>query len=90
MMLFMIMLLLGMYMYFVSASVVHVIVRKEIDQDITRVSSKLSDLEASFITAKQAIDEDTITRHGFVFSHDSKTYITKAPSSLVLATGDEI
>lgn len=88
-MVFVVFLLFVTYVYFVSASIAHVIVRKEIDRDITGVSSYLSDLEAEFIVAKQAIDEETIRQHGFALDATSKVYITRRPSSLVLVTGDE-
>lgn len=85
-----IMVLFGAYMYFVSASVVHVIVRKEVDREISQMSSHISDLETRYIEAKQAFNEEHIAALGFTVAAPEKIYIMKVPSSLVLATENEI
>ncbi|MBI4086475.1 hypothetical protein HY416_00630 [Candidatus Kaiserbacteria bacterium] len=77
--------LFGLYVYFISASVVHVIARKEVDREITYLHSHISDLESSYIDAKQAIGEDTIGQYGFVPA-PKKVYVVKAPDNLVLLT----
>ena len=79
-------LLFSAYIYFVSASIVHVIVRKEIDRDIVAQKSNISDLEAAFIVAKQSITEETIAKHGFSLDTPEKIYIKKVPTSLVLVS----
>lgn len=81
--------LFAAYVYFVSASVVHVIVRKEINRDIAEVSSRISELEADFITAKDGITEETVVAHGFFITEPEKIYITKTPSSLVLLSNQD-
>ncbi len=78
--------LFGLYIYFISASVVHVIARKEVDQAIIRVNSHIGELESTYITAKQAIAPETIAAYGFVSASTSKIYVQKAPSNLVLLT----
>jgi hypothetical protein len=39
------------YVYLISASIVHVVIRTEIDQDITQISSEISTLETKYIEA---------------------------------------
>ena len=82
--------LFGAYVYFVSASIVHVIARKEIDREIAQVNSRIGDLESAYIVAQQAITEDTISEYGFASVSASKVYIERAPTNLVLLTHNEI
>ncbi len=77
------------YMYFVSASIVHVIVRKEINREMSDVSSQISELESRYIAAKHAIDDEKIATLGFTRSPE-KIYITRTPTNLVLASQNEI
>ena len=76
-------------MYFVSASVVHVIARKEIDREIAQAHSRIGDLESTYISAKQAIVPDVIAQYGFVTAPAPKIYVRKAPTNLVFATRNE-
>lgn len=78
------------YVYFVSASIVHVIVRKEIEQKIATVSTHISDLESRYIEAKDEFTETHLANRGFTLESPEKIYITKTPSSLVLASQNEI
>ncbi len=80
----------GAYIYFVSASIVHVIARKEVDRDIAHLHSRIGELESAFIAANQAITEETVTAYGFVADDGSeKVFVRKTPSNLVLVTHDE-
>lgn len=81
--------LFGLYIYFVSASVVQVIARKEVDREIAHMNSHVGALESTYITAKQAISENTIGQYGFVFAPVQKIYVQKAPVNLVFVTHDE-
>lgn len=76
------------YIYFVSASVVHVIVRKEIDQEIVKANSRLSDLESSYIEAKDAVEVGLVDARGFAHT-DERIFINRTPTSLVLTRNDE-
>ena len=82
------MFLFGLYIYFVSASITHVIVRKEVDREIATLSSHTSDLEAEFIAIKQNVSEDMIAMHGFTHATPRKIYIEKTPTSLVLVSDE--
>lgn len=81
--------LFSAYIYFVSASIVHVIVRKEVDREIAHVSSRIGELESAYIAAKQSITEENLTAYGFVSGEHEKIYVQKAPTNLVLVINDE-
>jgi hypothetical protein len=70
-------------MYFVSASVVHVVMRKEIDREIAEKSSEISALEAHFIEAQHSVSKDIATLHGFEVATE-KIFIDKTESTLSL------
>ena len=77
------------YIYFVSASIVHVVIRKEINQATVIQSSYISELESEYIELQHAVSEDIATQNGFVAVRD-KIYVDRTPTSLVLAeTGDD-
>ena len=48
----------GACVYFVSDSVVHVVVRKEINQEIGQPPSEISALETDYIYAQHALSSD--------------------------------
>lgn len=76
------------YIYFVSSAIVHVIVRKEVTQEIAQLSSHVSDLETAYIEAKHDLDEDAIATYGFA-PIDERIFVKRAPTNLVLSLGDE-
>ena len=78
--------LFALYIYFISASVVHVIARKEVDREIAHVASAIGDLEFAYITAKQAIAPERLAKYGFLSAPAQKIYVKKAPTNLVLLT----
>lgn len=72
------------YMYFVSASVVHVVVRKEIDREIASFGSNVSQLESQYIEAQHLVSNDIATQHGFVRTTDT-IYIDRTASTFALS-----
>lgn len=56
---------LGLYIYFVSTSVINILVRKEIEQKIALVNSYMSDLEAGYLTRKNEITLEYAYAQGF-------------------------
>jgi hypothetical protein len=80
--------LFASYVYFVSAAIVHVIVRKEVDREITALNSRIGDLEASYIEAHGRLDEEAISAFGFKPVRTA-VYVRRAPTDLVLAARDE-
>ncbi len=76
------------YVYFVSAAVAHVVVRKELSQEITKTQTRISDLETEYILAKDAVGEHTAFEKGFE-KNEKKVFVTRAKSSLVLSRSNE-
>lgn len=78
-------LLFSLYVYFVSASVVHVVMRTEVSQEITKIASDISELEGRYIEAQHRVSSDIASLQGYTQTQ-SKVFIDKTPSSLVLTT----
>lgn len=79
--------LFALYMYLVSASVLHVVMRTEVHQEIASISSEISELEGEYIQAQHRVSSDIASLQGY--THTSlKIFIDKTPSSLVLNTGE--
>jgi hypothetical protein len=57
--------LLGFYGYFISKSIVNVIVREEINNDVVVVSSAISELEFEYIAHKNIINKEYAKAAGF-------------------------
>ena len=68
--------LLGFYGYFISKSIVNVIVREEINNDIVAVSSAISELEFKYIAHKNTINKEYAKTAGFT-GLASKTFVAR-------------
>lgn len=75
----------ALYMYFLSESVVHVVMRKEVDAGIRDLNSKIGTLEAEYIERQHSVSNDIATRDGYV-EPSTKIFIEKAGEKLVLST----
>lgn len=73
-----------LYMYFLSASVIHVVMRKEVDKEIVALGSTLSELETEFIEAQHSVSEDIASAKGFTHT-DHKIFIDRSQTTLVLS-----
>lgn len=62
---FVILTLISFYIYFISKSIINVIVREEISKDAVAVSSKIGELEFKYITHKNAINKEFAKQAGF-------------------------
>lgn len=71
------------YMYFVSASVLHVVMRKEIDSQIAELSSAISQQDAEYIEMQHSVSSDIATMKGFAIA-TKKVFIDKSDTSLVV------
>jgi cell division protein FtsL len=74
----------SLYIYFVSMSVVHVVMRKEVNQQIATLSSAVSQLESDYIDAQHAVSDRIASLDGFSKT-DEKVFINRQSASLVLA-----
>lgn len=72
------------YMYFVSASVVHVVMRKEIGKEIATMHTTISQLEAAYIESQHTMSESLANQKGFVKASD-KIFIDATSPTLVLS-----
>lgn len=77
--------LVGLYVYFLSVSIVHVVIRQETQQHIKEVNSKIASLESSYIEAQHRLSSNVATLEGYSKA-DRKVYINRKASSLVLNT----
>ena len=77
--------LFALYIYFVSASVVHVVMRTETGQQITKISSEISELEGKYIEAQHRVSSDIASLQGYQKT-DAKIFINRSEGSLVLRT----
>ncbi len=71
------------YIYFLSLSVVHVVMRKEATAQIGQLRSDIAYLEASYIEAKHQISARVASLDGFN-QNQRKVFISKEEQSLVL------
>ncbi len=76
------------YMYFLSLSVVHVVMRKEVLQEINQLRSEIAFLESSYIEANHIISQQVATADGFSAVKD-KVFIKSGGEGLVLRTANE-
>lgn len=56
----------GIYVYFVNGAVINVVERQKIEREIASISSKISDLESSYISLSGKINADYAFSRGFV------------------------
>lgn len=78
----------ALYMYFLSASIVNVVIRQEIDLEIRNTNARIAELEARYSAAKSSVSIDQAGTHGFI-NTVSKTYISKKGENVVLSKNDE-
>jgi hypothetical protein len=71
------------YVYYLSAAVVHVVVREEIDADIARTTQLINDLEARYIEARRHITFEKAADRGFHTTSEN-VYLARTPTNLVL------
>lgn len=76
--------LVFLYMYFLSMSVVHVVLRKEIMNDVAKVESQIAQLEASYITAQHKVSNKIAALENFT-ENDTKIFVSRDDDTLVLS-----
>ncbi len=74
-----------LYMYFLTMSVVHVVLRKEVISTIRDVDSQIASLESSYIAAQHTVSDKMATVESFT-QNEQKIFITRgATPTLVLS-----
>lgn len=79
-------LLFALYIYFVSASIVHVVLRTEVNGDIRSLSSEISLLEGKYIEVQHKVSSDIASLQGYQKT-GAKIFIDRNEDSLVLSNG---
>ena len=72
------------YVYLLSASVVHVVIQKEMKRDFTKLHSEIAAVETTYIAAQHAVSADIASLDGFV-AVTEKIFIDRSEPSLVLS-----
>ena len=75
--------LVATYMYLVSATIMHVVIRSEVDQSIVQLQSQISELESEYIRAQHRMSTDLASMSGFV-AVEEKIFIDRGSDTLVL------
>jgi|GEM_PF-2628710 len=81
-------LVFALYIYMVISSVVQVVVRQEMDKDITEVKQHLAALQTEYMETQQSMSQEIAFQRGYVPA-SSKIYIHEAPDSLALSARRE-
>lgn len=69
-------LLACLYVYFVSKSVLNVVMREEIEQDIAALSSTIGDLEFQYLSLQNSVDLSRAQEFGLV-ALDEKQFVAR-------------
>lgn len=77
------------YMYFLSLSVVHVVMRKDTLQEITQLRSDIAFLESSYIEANYEISQKVALADEFAAVKDKIFIRQSLDQGLVLRTANE-
>lgn len=73
----------SLYMYFVSESVMHVVMRKEVDSQIVEMATSISLLDAKYIEMQHSVSSDIASLKGFRIAKE-KIFIDKSDDTLVV------
>lgn len=76
--------LLGLYMYLVSVTVLHVVMYTETTQSLKKVTSDIGALENRLIMAQHKVSAEIASLEGYT-EITNKTFIDRRPTSLVLS-----
>lgn len=72
-----------LYMYFVSLSVMHVVLRKETTHEISRLHTFVSEREASYIEMQHLMSAEIALQNGFIAT-PQKVFIDVTPDTRVV------
>lgn len=75
------------YIYFVAASVLHVVVRQDVDMRSAAVRSELASLETTLIAAQHEISNRLALQNGYS-EEDDKVFIHRDGDDVALRTGE--
>jgi hypothetical protein len=73
----------GVYLYFLNLSVVHVVMRKEVIAEQNQIRTEIAELETSYIEAQHKIAGRIAHLDGYSID-TAKIFVTRGEDSLVL------
>jgi hypothetical protein len=73
-----------LYMYFLTASVVDVVLRKEATEQVKLVRSEITQLESAYIDAQHTISDRVAALFEFTATSE-KVFVDRTPPALVMA-----
>ncbi len=65
------------YAYFVNGAIAHIVATKEMQSNIAVLTTSVSNLESSYLAAKQAVTLDYALARGFTQNISDSVYISK-------------
>lgn len=74
--------LCGLYFYFLSASVVHVVFSKEAEERMHQTHSDIATLEAAYMEKQNQISKEIVEHQGYIAT-EKKVFLNRDQSSLV-------
>lgn len=74
--------LAGLYFYFLSASIVHVVISKEAEEKMHKLNSEIATLEAAYMEKQHSISMEIVGRQGYIAS-GKKVFIDRSDVSVV-------
>lgn len=74
--------LFALYFYFLSMSVIHVVISKEISESMNETQGMIADLESSYMQKQHDISFEMVERHGYIAS-EKKIFINRNTDSVV-------
>lgn len=80
--------LFAMYIYFISASIVHVVIRTEVSQDVKKVSSEINLLEGRYIEAQHKVSSDIASLQGYTQT-SKKVFIDRSAPAFVMSDNSQ-
>ncbi len=78
----------ALYMYFLSLSVMHVVMRKETMHNLNEAKSEIAKLEASYIEARHVISTQVASVNGFT-ENQNKIFVSRAEQNLAYRTTEQ-
>lgn len=67
------------YAYFVNGAIVNIVATKDMQVEISDLTSEVGNLEAQYLSAKSALSLDDARTLGFIESRADASYIAKRP-----------
>lgn len=74
--------LVFLYMYFLTMSVVHVVIRKEVIRKTSNMESEIAMLEASYMNSQHKVSDKIAALENFS-ENDKKIFVSRDPDKLV-------